>query len=75
MHSAVGQRGHILVAFAVVTAVALLVRIVFERRDGEKPMALAVGFLAVLVAMQVLLGVEALLPFTVTTPGRLEGAA
>jgi cytochrome c oxidase assembly protein subunit 15 len=59
--SPLGQRGHILVAFAVVTAVTLLVKAVFEKRDGEKPLAISVGLLAALVAVQVLFGVEALL--------------
>jgi cytochrome c oxidase assembly protein subunit 15 len=59
--SPLGQRGHILVAFGVVAAVALLVKTVFEKRDGEKALAISVGLLAVFVAVQVLLGVEALL--------------
>jgi cytochrome c oxidase assembly protein subunit 15 len=59
--SPLGQRGHVLVAFAVVTMVALLVRAVLEQRDGEKPLAISAGFLAVLVTVQVCFGVEALL--------------
>ena len=59
--SPLGQRGHILVAFAVVAAVALLARMVFDKREGQKPLAISVGVLAVLVAVQVFFGVEALL--------------
>jgi cytochrome c oxidase assembly protein subunit 15 len=69
--SALGQRGHILVAFAVVAVVPLLVKMVFEKRDGEKPLAISAAFLAVLVAVQVMLGVEALF-IRFGTPGLAE---
>ena len=69
--SRLGQRGHILIAFAVVAAVALLVKAVFEKRDSEKPLAISVAVLAVLVAVQVLFGVEALL-IRFGTPGLPE---
>jgi len=69
--SPLGQRGHLLVAFAVVTTAALLAMTVFEKRDGEKPLRISVGILAALVATQVLFGVEALL-IRFGTPGLPE---
>lgn len=60
-HSSLGQRGHLLVAFLVVIAVAWLAEAVFSTRDRENSLAVAVGGLAVLVAVQVLFGIEALL--------------
>jgi heme A synthase len=59
--SPIGPRGHILFAFGVVAAVAWLVRVVFEKPGREKPLAFSVGILAVLVALQVVFGIEALL--------------
>jgi cytochrome c oxidase assembly protein subunit 15 len=59
--SALGPRGHILMAFAVVAAVAWLVKIVMDMRASEKPPVITVGLLTALVFAQVLLGVEALL--------------
>jgi cytochrome c oxidase assembly protein subunit 15 len=63
-----GPRGHILIALVVVAAVAWLVKDVFDQRGGEKSLTVPVGLLAALVAVQVLLGVEALL-IRFTTPG------
>ena len=59
--SALGRRGHIVVAFVVVAAVAWLLKIVTDRRGGEKRLELSTRLLAVLVCLQVLLGVESLL--------------
>jgi cytochrome c oxidase assembly protein subunit 15 len=59
--SALGPRGHILMAFAVVAAVAWLVKIVMDMRASEKPPVVTIGLLTALVFAQVLLGVEALL--------------
>jgi cytochrome c oxidase assembly protein subunit 15 len=59
--SSLGPRGHILIALVVVAAVAWLVKAVFDQRGGEKSLTVSVGLLAALVAVQVSLGVEALL--------------
>jgi len=58
--SPIGQTGHLLVAFAVVAIVTWLAQVVFGQHEGDKPLAVFVGVLAGLVALQVLLGVEAL---------------
>jgi cytochrome c oxidase assembly protein subunit 15 len=58
-HSPLGQPGHILVALAVVTVVARLLKSVFDKREGDKSLAVPVGFLAALVVVQVLLGIKA----------------
>jgi len=60
-HSALGQRGHIMTAFAVVAAVAWLLKMIVDRPACDKPLAITVAVLAALVGVQVLLGVEALL--------------
>jgi cytochrome c oxidase assembly protein subunit 15 len=73
-YSPLGQRGHIIVAFAVVAAVAWLVKMVVDQRDGEKHLAILVSVLAALVAAQVFLGVEALLT-RLSTPGLPEAQA
>jgi heme A synthase len=57
--SPLGQNGHILFAVAIVTAVAWLVKSVFDKREGETSLAAPVGLLAALVVVQVLLGVKA----------------
>jgi cytochrome c oxidase assembly protein subunit 15 len=54
-YSAWGQRGHLLVAFVVVTAVAWLVR----ETLADTPTARGAWLLAALVSVQLLLGVEA----------------
>jgi cytochrome c oxidase assembly protein subunit 15 len=58
-YSIMGQRGHLLLAFAVVAGVAWLVR---ESASGPlhfRPVKVAAIILAVLIAGQLLLGVEA----------------
>jgi cytochrome c oxidase assembly protein subunit 15 len=58
--SPLGPRGHILLALAVVAVGAWLVRAVFEH-GPERSLTVSVTLLATLVAVQVGLGVEALL--------------
>jgi heme A synthase len=58
-HSPLWGRGHLLAAFAVVAAVVLLVRLVFENRGKDGQTAGFAVLLAALVAVQLLLGVEA----------------
>jgi cytochrome c oxidase assembly protein subunit 15 len=57
--SLLGQRGHLLVAFAVAAAVAWLLKLVLETQAANKPLTSAVKLLAALVVLQVLLGIEA----------------
>jgi cytochrome c oxidase assembly protein subunit 15 len=57
--NSVGQRGHLLVAFAVVATMVWLWKTVHESEDTDPSLRSAVTFLAVLVALQVMLGVEA----------------
>jgi len=57
-HSGIGQRGHLLVAFAVVAAVVWLVKSAFES-PRNRALIGSVQLLAVLVVGQLLLGVEA----------------
>jgi heme a synthase len=56
-HSPIGQRGHLLVAFASVAAVVWLLKLALE--EHERTVIGPVVLLAVLVAVQILLGVEA----------------
>jgi heme A synthase len=58
-HSPLWGRGHLLTAFAVVTAVVVLVMLVFGNSARQRPVARTVVLLAVLVGVQLLLGVEA----------------
>jgi cytochrome c oxidase assembly protein subunit 15 len=58
-YSALGQRGHFLVAFAVVASVVWLVHLVYEYHTVNKPLLSAVTLLAALVALQLVLGIEA----------------
>jgi heme a synthase len=58
-YSQLGPRGHLLVAFAVVAAVAWLAKEVWERHSGDGALSVSMAILAVLVALQVMLGVEA----------------
>jgi cytochrome c oxidase assembly protein subunit 15 len=53
------QRGHLLAAFVVVTAVAGLVKLVYEDPARERAVTRMVLLLAALVGVQLLLGVEA----------------
>jgi heme A synthase len=55
----VWQRGHLLAAFAVVTAVAGLVKLVYEDAVRDRGTTRVVLLLAALVGVQLLLGVEA----------------
>ncbi len=55
------QRGHLLTAFAVVAAVAWLAKTVWENPDLRRLLRWPVLVLVVLVAVQVMLGVEAFL--------------
>src|SRR5262249_9115850 len=58
-YSAVGQHGHLLVAFAVVFSAAWLIKLVMYDSDyRDKALSAAVRLLAVLLLVQVLLGVE-----------------
>ncbi len=56
-----GQRGHFLVAFLVVAAVLILWRLVRESDAAPRSLRIATNLLAALVALQVSLGVEALM--------------
>jgi cytochrome c oxidase assembly protein subunit 15 len=58
-YSPLAQRAHLLTAFAVVAGVVWLVKIVVEGPSLRKPMGDTVALLAVLVVLQLLLGVEA----------------
>jgi heme A synthase len=58
-HSAAWGRGHLLVAFAVVAAVAVLVRLLLENRGKQGQTTGLAVLLTALVAVQLLLGVEA----------------
>ncbi len=55
---ALGARAHLLGAFVVVAAVVWLVRLAREAPPGERAGTRAVGVLAVLVGLQLVLGVE-----------------
>jgi heme a synthase len=55
----VWQRGHLLVAFAVVMAVTGLVKCLYEDAARDRPATRVVLLLAALVGVQLLLGVEA----------------
>lgn len=55
--SGIGQRGHLLLAFAVVLAVAWLWKLALE--EPERALLVPVAVLAAALAIQVLLGVEA----------------
>jgi len=59
LHASLGQRGHLFVAFVVVVAVSLLVKAVLASPAATKGMVTAAALLASLVALQLLLGVEA----------------
>lgn len=56
--SRLGQRGHLLIAFAAVAATLWLVKIVWDEHGSERALTLPALFLGVLVFAQVLLGVE-----------------
>jgi len=56
---ALGQRGHLLMAFAVVAAVVWLAKVIVESHAGDRNLVWSIRVLGVLVALQLLLGVEA----------------
>jgi len=58
-YAPVAQRGHMLVAFAVVAATVWLVRLTLDNEVGDTSLTSAVLWLAGLVGIQLLLGVEA----------------
>jgi cytochrome c oxidase assembly protein subunit 15 len=58
-YSTLGQRGHLLVAFAVVVGVVWLVKEIVDQRQRERHLVVWVALLGVLVGCQLFLGVEA----------------
>ena len=58
-YSTLGQRGHLLTAFAVVAATAWIVKETIDLPMRDKRLTLTVSCLAVLVVLQLFLGVEA----------------
>lgn len=58
-YSTLGQRGHLLIAFAVVGVVAWVVKESWERHAEDRILRGAATTLAVLVGLQLLMGVEA----------------
>ena len=57
--AALGQRGHLLVAFGVVVLVTWLVKLAYESPAHDRPLATAATLLAAFVVVQLFLGVEA----------------
>jgi cytochrome c oxidase assembly protein subunit 15 len=57
--SPLGQRGHLLLAFAVVAAVAWLAKSVYTHYSADRPLKKSVTFLAVFIGLQLPLGIEA----------------
>lgn len=57
--STLGQRGHLLIAFAVVGSVVWLLREVWDSRAADRPLLGMGKLLGALVVLQLLLGVEA----------------
>src|SRR5206468_6518974 len=58
-YSSLGPRGHFLLAFAVVACVVWLLKEVWEHHASERSLLAATMLLAVLVALQLVMGVEA----------------
>ncbi len=58
-YSTLGQRGHLLVAFAVVAGVVFLAKDLWDHPVGDRTVTVPVLVLTVLVALQLSLGVEA----------------
>lgn len=56
--SPVGQRMHLMTAFAVVGTACWLVRLVYDRSRGDRPLVVAATLLVLLVCFQAALGVE-----------------
>ncbi len=70
-YSPFGQRGHLLLAFAIVAAVVWLLKETREHMWQERGLVVAATLLAVLVGVQLLMGVEAwMLRFEASTPAR-----
>src|SRR5262249_42604167 len=57
--SPMGQRAHLLLAFVVTVAVALLAKAVYDGEPHEKRLTGPVKFLIALLVVQIILGVEA----------------
>jgi cytochrome c oxidase assembly protein subunit 15 len=57
--SAIGQRGHLLVAFAAIAAVTWLVKMIWDHHSSERALVGAARLLAIVVVIQVALGIEA----------------
>ena len=66
-YSSLGQRGHVLVAFAVVAGVVWLVKEVWDCPHRDRALTLSAALLAIFVTLQVLFGVEALMFRTVAS--------
>jgi cytochrome c oxidase assembly protein subunit 15 len=58
-YAAIGPRGHLLIAFAVVGGTAWVVKEVWEHHRGERALWRPAHMLAMLVCLQLLFGVEA----------------
>jgi cytochrome c oxidase assembly protein subunit 15 len=72
--AAVGPRGHLLVAFAVVTAVVWIAKDVWEQNRKERALLVPVLTLVALVIAQLLMGVEAwMLRYTAAGVGHEVG--
>jgi cytochrome c oxidase assembly protein subunit 15 len=59
LFAALGQRGHLLIAFAVVIAITFLVKGIFQSPAATRGMATAATLLAAFVVLQLVLGAEA----------------
>jgi heme A synthase len=57
--SAIAQRGHLLVAFAVAAAVTWLVKLIWDNYRAERGLVAAARLLALVIVMQIALGIEA----------------
>jgi cytochrome c oxidase assembly protein subunit 15 len=73
-YTPLGPRGHLLVAFAVVAAVAWVVKEVWEQHRRERALMVPTMILGGLVGFQLLMGVEAwMLRYTSTSSGHQIG--
>jgi heme A synthase len=70
---AIAQRGHLLVAFAVIAAVTWLVKLIGDNYRSERGLVAAARLLAIVVVLQIALGIEAWMvkfgPMQVMEPG------
>lgn len=62
-----GQRGHLLTAFAVTFAIAWLARLVWTQHTGDRNLTLAVTIMVGLLGLQLMLGIEAWMVRFMTT--------